>query len=173
MEHRGVVQALGLLPIRTTMQPQKVTTLTTGRLASARLFGQPMPETTIAGYEIHIGETDYLDGAQTFATLSRRTIHGDMRIDDGCIAHETRIFGTYLHGLFDDDTFRHAFLAAARAHHALSPASRYESWKQSREDSLNRLADAVAGALDLPYLFALAGQTEHMTEMVTNTEPAA
>ncbi len=171
MEHRGVVRALGLLPIRTTMQPQKITTLTSGRLSTALLFGQRMPETTITGYEIHIGETAYLEGAQSFATLSRQILDGDTKLEDGCIAHDTRIFGTYLHGLFDDDTFRHAFLAAARTHHALSPASHYESWKQSREDSLNRLADEVAKALDLPHLFALAGQTKYITEIVTNMEP--
>lgn len=172
IEHLGAMPALGLLPIHTIMQPSKITTLATGQLSVPSLFGQPMPAVVLAGYEIHIGETLYLAGAQPFAELTRRTANDEMQLSDGCIASDGCVFGTYLHGLFGEDAFRHAFLTAARAHYSLSPAARYESWKQRREESLNRLADVVADALDLPRLFALAGQTPIATDSVTDRERA-
>lgn len=76
---------------------------------------------------------------------------------DGCISTDTRILGTYLHGIFDNETFRHAFIAAARSFHHLAPASQFENWGQKREESFNRLANTVRGSLDLPRIFDWVG----------------
>ena len=159
MESAGTTEGLGLLAIHTTMQPRKVTSLTTGRLLAPVLFGKPMAEVRLAGYEIHLGETTYLDAAKPLAELVRGAgLAGDSaRHPDGCIAANTRVFGTYLHGLFDEDSFRHAFLAAARAFHGLAPAAAYDNWKQKREESLDRLADTVEQSLDMREIFSWAG----------------
>ena len=132
------------------MNPDKVTRAITGRLSLSMLFGQPVPAMPIDGYEIHIGETIYADGAQPFSLLNGHE-------PDGCISPNTRIFGTYLHGIFDDDTFRHTFLAAARSFHQLAPVTHFENWRQTREDSFNRLADSVRESLDLPRIFDWVG----------------
>lgn len=145
-------EALGLLPFSTRMNLEKVTRETTGHLSLPMLFGQPVSTVNIKGYEIHIGETIYAVGAQSFAILS-----GEQ--SDGCISPDTRIFGTYLHGLFDDDTFRHTFITAARSFHHLAPAACFENWERKREDSLNRLADTVRQSLDLPRIFDWVGLT--------------
>jgi adenosylcobyric acid synthase len=150
MEHGGQADALGLLPFTTHMNPDKVTRAVTGRLSLSMLFGQPVPEMDIDGYEIHIGETMYAGDARTFSILNGRE-------PDGCISPDTRIFGTYLHGIFDDDKFRHTFLAAARSFHQLAPVDRFENWRQKREDSFNRLADTVRESLDLPRIFDWVG----------------
>ena len=150
MEHGGQADALGLLPFTTHMNPDKVTRPITGHLSLSMLFGQPVTAMPIEGYEIHIGETIYANGAQAFSTLNGHEL-------DGCISPDTRIFGTYLHGIFDDDTFRHAFLAAARSFHQLAPVSHFENWRKEREDSFNRLADTVRKSLDLPRIFDWVG----------------
>ena len=155
MERNGVIAGLGLLPIHTTMQPQKVTRISSGRLAAPVLFGQAVPPLQISGYEIHLGETRYLDGAQPFAQLDSEPGAGGFA--DGCIAEDGHTFGSYLHGLFDDDSFRHAFLAAARAFYKLAPAASVDNWKQNREASLDRLADTVRASLDMRTIFAWAG----------------
>jgi len=144
------VEALGLLPFVTRMNRVKVTRKTTGHLSLSRLFGQPVPAVTIDGYEIHIGETLYAAGAQAFSILNSQEL-------DGCISADTRIFGTYLHGIFDDDAFRRTFIAAARGFHQLAPATGFDDWRQRREDSFDRLADAVRDSLDLHRIFAWAG----------------
>jgi adenosylcobyric acid synthase len=156
LEHRGTVGGLGLLPIRTVMQTNKLTRNAIGNLVSAKLFGQDISLCNVIGYEIHIGKTVYLPGAAPFASLSNVFEPREKNID-GCISTDTRIFGTYLHGIFDDDNFRHKFLSAARAYHALSPPGELHPWKQFREESLNRLASAVEEALDMDEIFRWVG----------------
>ncbi|WP_158944709.1 cobyric acid synthase [Granulicella sp. S190] len=155
MEHEGSVAALGLLPIRTIMQMEKVTRNAQGEMAEAVLFGQPLKDAKLDGYEIHIGHTEYKAGAKHFSILSadRSASAGK----DGCISADTTIFGTYLHGIFDDDSFRHQFLGAARAYYKLSAPRELNLWKQLREDSLNRLAREVEKALDMRAIFDWAG----------------
>src|SRR5262249_38811126 len=81
---------------------------------------------------------------------------------DGCISADTRIFGTYLHGIFDDDPFRHAFITAARAFLHLAGASSLDNWRRKREDALNRLADAVRQALDISQILSWIGLADHL-----------
>ena len=73
------------------------------------------------------------------------------------MSEDGRVVGTYLHGVFNGDGFRHAFLGAARAYRGLAPVAGMTDWKGMREASLERLADAVEEALDIPTLFAWAG----------------
>jgi adenosylcobyric acid synthase len=155
MEHEGSVMGLGLLPIRTTMQTEKVTRNVIGKMAAAVLFGQPIEYERLSGYEIHIGQTIYQTDAKQFAHLTPNgAIHGSTIVsEDGCISADTRIFGTYLHGIFDDDRFRHQFIRAARAFHKLTKPIELALWKQLREDSLNRLALEVSNALDMKTIF--------------------
>ena len=154
IEHSDAAEGLGLLPLCTRMNSEKVTRQMSGYLRTANLFGQPVLPIGVNGYEIHIGETKYLPEALAFAVL------GDGKVD-GCISADTRIFGTYLHGIFDDDSFRHTFIAAARSFFYLASASSFENWKEKREESLNRLADAVRGALDIPKILSWVGLAYH------------
>ncbi len=151
IEHTGEVEGLGLLPFQTRMNPTKVTRQITGSLIAGTLFGQQLTPTPVTGYEIHIGATTYAPDAQRLAILADGS-------SDGCIAASTRIFGTYLHGIFDDDTFRHTFLGAARSFHNLTPATTFNNWKQLREAALNRLAETVRSSLDMPQIFSWVGK---------------
>jgi adenosylcobyric acid synthase len=151
MEQEGSVSGLGLLPIRTVMRADKVTRNVTGNLVARTLFGQPVADPRLSGYEIHIGQTFYQTGAVPFAVLS------SVGHNDGCMSTDTRIFGTYLHGLFDNDSFRHQFLRAARSFHELAAPDELGLWKQLREESMNRLAREVEKALDMKTIFGWVG----------------
>jgi adenosylcobyric acid synthase len=150
IEHSEAAEGLALLPLCTRMNSKKTTRQMSGSLNTANLFGQLVGPIAVTGYEIHIGETTYQPDAQAFSVLADGNV-------DGCISADTRIFGTYLHGIFDDDSFRHTFLNAARAFHHLAHATSFNNWKQKREDSLNRLADAVRQALDISQILTWAG----------------
>jgi adenosylcobyric acid synthase len=149
IEAAATVEGLGLLPFRTVMQPAKRTELASGFLAQNFLFGEPAPRIPVSGYEIHIGATVYESSASPFAYLAGGP--------DGCISTDSRIFGTYLHGIFDDDRFRHLFIRAARAALQLCPPETLNDWKRQREQALNDFAAHVEDSLDMPAIFALAG----------------
>lgn len=158
MERSGSADGLELLPIQTIMQTDKVTRNVSGQMAETVLFGQPVSCSNVSGYEIHIGQTLYLAGSRHFAVLSSNS--GSKRTTtDGCISADSRVFGTYLHGLFDDDGFRHQFLCAARAFHKLAAPTELYLWKQLREESLNRLAREVEDAMDMEAIFGWVGLT--------------
>jgi adenosylcobyric acid synthase len=150
IERQGRVPGLGLLPISTAMQAQKVTRICSGNIHGGFLFGQPLTDRRIAGYEIHVGKTLYLDHAEPFATLSS----GEL---DGCISVDRQILGTYLHGIFDEDCFRHAFVTAARSFCKLAAPPAVNPWKAQREESLNRLAQQVSRSLDMQRIFDWVG----------------
>jgi adenosylcobyric acid synthase len=156
VEREGSVSGLGVLPIRTIMQADKVTRNVTGNMVARTLFGQPVADSRVSGYEIHIGRTIYQARTAHFAVLSEGSRSSGGR-NDGCVSNDMRVFGTYLHGLFDDDSFRHQFLRAARAFHKLAAPNELHLWKQLREESLNRLAREVEKALDMKTIFGWVG----------------
>jgi adenosylcobyric acid synthase len=154
MEREGIAQGIGLLPVKTIMAHDKVTVPARGVLNSSTLFGQSIECCEVGGYEIHLGTTEYLDGATAFASIARQK-DGAQTLSDGCVSQNGRTLGTYLHGLFDRDAFRHAFLRAARAALAMNSPTELAAWGELRRQQLDMLADAFAGALDLEVVFAM------------------
>ncbi len=85
----GMTEGLCLLPVETILKAPKTTTLTRFTWNKARGFG----------YEIHMGQTQRLDGEPMFNILERNRTA--CRGEDGCITGDERIMGTYIHGIFD------------------------------------------------------------------------
>lgn len=146
LEGGGQKGALGLLPIRTTLIEDKVTQRTVAQLLSPQLFGQEMSYVRASGYEIHLGATDYQSGAKPLLHIRRED---GFTATDGATSPDGRIIGTYLHGIFDDDEFRHAFLSAARSACQLAPPRAFVNFKAEREARFDRLAAHVRQAIDL------------------------
>jgi len=128
----GAIEGLGLLPTTVTFTREKVL----GRPV-ARWRGHE-----VAAYEIHHGRAT-LDGAEADPFL------------DGW--RRGAVWGTTLHGAFDNDGFRRAWLceAAAQAGVEWSPAPSAPGFAQLRESMLDRLADAVEEHLDTAVLVEL------------------
>jgi adenosylcobyric acid synthase len=141
------VTGLGLLPIVTVLQSEKVTRRVRGRLLSPLLFGQPLTENSFEGYEIHLGQTNYEAPGQPFSEITR--LGNDVILNDGAVTDDGFTFGTYVHGLFDNDAFRHSFLASARRACGLAPPRQMAFVSADREGRINRLADHVRRALDM------------------------
>ena len=85
----GSSHGLGMLPVETTLSSPKTTTLTS--------FSWDDQAGT--GYEIHMGQTIRGDAKPLFQVHSQNQILCNH--DEGCINKESRIMGTYIHGLFD------------------------------------------------------------------------
>ena len=128
---------LGLLPSVTVFEEDKVTAQVSGvHLGSG---------TEVRGYEIHMGRTE----GTTPAPLIRITRRGDRAVTefDGATAEGGRVWGTYLHGVFDNPGFRRHFvdgLRAARGWPPLRTAAPVDS-----EAEFDKLAAHVRGSLDV------------------------
>jgi adenosylcobyric acid synthase len=162
VEGGGAAEGLRLLPLRTTFAAEKVTTLVHG-MAGAQLFASAEPEVPVRGYEIHMGET-HVTGATPFSRIARgddaanvigdETNVGDGKtsLNDGARSADGRVVGTYLHGIFDADAFRHAFMRAAREARGLAPPVHLAALAAEREGRIDRLAAHVRTSVDLAAL---------------------
>lgn len=141
------VQGLGLLEMETEMALDKITTQVEAVLLQPPA-GSPLVEAadsgTLRGYEIHMGRSVSVGSAQPLFRILRR---GGRSVDvpDGLSGTDGRVWGTYIHGIFDNDAFRHAFLqglqsGSGKAGGALSLSLSYRRWKEEQYD---RLADHV------------------------------
>ncbi len=135
---------LGLLAIRTIFAKKKTTRQVSGYVLSGSIGTSEMP---FFGYEIHVGETEYIESAKPFSEI-RRSGDGDTVLD-GAISEDGRVFGTYVHGLFDDDNFRHGFVNSARRSCGLASPHQFAFVRREREARLDRLAAAVRASIDL------------------------
>jgi adenosylcobyric acid synthase len=160
MERAGTRPALGLLPVRTIMARDKITVPVRGTLTRGSLFGQATDRNEVQGYEIHLGTTEYLDGSIPFASIVRRG-SASQTLSDGCVSMDRRTFGTYLHGIFDEDAFRHAFLRASRAALQMPAPLELIPWSERRGQQLDLLADVFGNALDLNAVFEMIGLPPH------------
>jgi len=76
-----------------------------------------------------------------------------MKISDGAVSPDGQVFGTYLHGIFDNDGFRTAFLNRLRMEKGL----RTNGAVPAREDPFDLLAEHLERHLDMERLFAICG----------------
>ncbi len=133
-------EGLGLLDVETVMAREKQTCLTSGvALSGAESLGliSGMP---VTGYEIHMGRTTLGPGASPLWSLDDGALEGAM-------SHDGRVWGSYLHGLFDDAPLRRALLTAL-----LPLGKKFTSAQHSIEAELDRLADHLAAHLNLEQL---------------------
>jgi adenosylcobyric acid synthase len=135
---------LGLLPVATTMAGEKTTTQVKARALEALGTGG---EESVEAYEIHMGETEALGpGSPAFAICER---HGrKVEVADGWVSPDGRVFGTYLHGLFENDAFRRSFLNTL-APGAETPDSGGLSFRAFLETQLDKLAAEFRRRLDV------------------------
>ena len=133
---RGEVPGLGWLDVETTFGPGKVTRQRRGRALGRRL----------TGYEIHHGVTERRGGETPWARLDDVYAEEDEGAGD---VIDAGVVGTNLHGLFEEDGFRAAFLAqvARRRERDFVPAG--VSFAAARQDQFDRLADLLEAHLDV------------------------
>ncbi len=133
------LDGLNLLPIRTTFVPTKRTVQTQATLLAEEGPFAALKATPIQGYEIHMGRSEPINGS-VLPPLCRI---GDEQTGhfDGVVVPNRPIWGTYLHGLFDNDALRHAWLR--------SLGWQGEGSSFDRQQAYNRLADHVRDHLDM------------------------
>lgn len=137
------LDGLGLLPIVTHFLPEKATFQAQARIQDGPGWLAGLREMALSGYEIHKGETT---GRDHWLGIERRN-DSPVCVPDGSVSPDGRIWGCYLHGLFANDDFRHAWLKSLgwQMDGAISQA---DSFRQS----LETLADNVENAMNMELL---------------------
>jgi adenosylcobyric acid synthase len=143
----GRADGLGLLDVVTRFAPEKLTRQRRGRGLGQRL----------SGYEIRHGRVE--PGPLCRPWLELDDVYGEeaegaasAAVADGGLAP---VLGTSLHGLFEEDGFRAAFLMAVARRRGKRFAPAGVSFTAARQAQLDRFADLLEGHLDLPALEAI------------------
>jgi len=139
--------ALGLLSVRTVLGAEKIVRRVRGSLRRSLFSNASAPPVHFEGYEIHVGETFYESGTHPLADIQ---CQGETKfVADGAVNETGRVFGSYVHGFFDNDDFRHAFIRATRAAVELAPAEKFARVGAEREARIDRLANHLRKSLDI------------------------
>ncbi|QKV17389.1 cobyric acid synthase [Oricola thermophila] len=129
-------EGLGLLDTETEMAPEKRLENVT---AHSPVFG-----VDVSGYEIHLGVTRGPDCARPALVAGG--------VPDGAVAVGGRVFGTYLHGLFDSGAFRAAWLQSIGAESSGS------DHRAAVDAALDAIAEDMQRHVDIEGLLEVAGK---------------
>lgn len=175
-EADGSVRGIGLLPLTTYFESGKTRTRVEGETGEFKGDLKALSNKKVSGYEIHMGRTvlsgtydenepvqsnayenfcenegnaaENSEKCRQFATLQDKT-------DGFCRGN---VIGTYLHGIFDEDDFREAFvrLLCDRAGIDYEHTERI-SYEEYRERQYNNLADILRKSLDIERIYKILG----------------
>lgn len=145
-------EGLGLLDVETVLGAVKQTHQVEALLLAAAVSAGFSGSERICGYEIHMGETVLGPEARPLMRLISRSGKA-VDLEDGAVSSDGRVWGSYLHGFFDDPMTRRGFLDGLRTRRGLPPGSAESG--PTLESELDRLADHLAVHLDLDHILTL------------------
>lgn len=142
-------EGLGLLDIETVFQPVKATHQAEAVVRAQSSWLGELNRAALTGYEIHMGETR-LNSGQPWLEVTRRSGEA-VSVADGAISGDGRVWGCYIHGIFENRDFRWAWLRSL----GWQPSG--EAAQSSLEDSFDRLADHLEKSLNMDLLATIIG----------------
>lgn len=149
---------LGLIDMETVFTPDKITNQAEGEVCGPGMYLEPVGGLKVSGYEIHMGRTTLGPGVQPAFRITSRS-GKPAAVADGAVAETGTVFGTYLHGIFDNDAFRRHLLNCLRTSKGLEPLDERTGpqTKAQRERDYDRLAEVVRNALDMDRIREIMG----------------
>ncbi|MBF2026726.1 MAG: cobyric acid synthase CobQ [Oscillatoriales cyanobacterium C42_A2020_001] len=137
----GRYKGLGLLPLKTVIAGQKIARQ---RVVTSNYPQEGLP---VTGYEIHQGRSRLMEEA-----TGTNPLFDDANL--GVVDESQSVWGTYLHGIFDNGPWRRAWLNRLRQQRGLkSLPTGVANYREQREMMLDILADMVEPHLNLtPFL---------------------
>lgn len=136
----GDARGMGLLDVDTVLEDKKIVTQA---IASTDMFGGC---SGISGYEIHMGSTT----GDTGAFMLDRVGH---QIKDG--SSKGTVWGTYMHGIFDNDALRTGVLNPIRTRKGFPVPDRAIEFRSLRDQAMNEWAATLRSNLDMDYIKGL------------------
>jgi adenosylcobyric acid synthase len=147
----GGVEGFGFLDMVTSFYPEKAT-----YQVKAIHIDSGME---VSGYEIHMGRSNEVKSQKSkvksqvpvFKIVRRGA--NKVELIDGLKTEDGNIWGTYMHGIFENDFFRREFLDSIRIKKGLKPLN--IATKYDREKEYNKLAEVVRNNIDMDEIYRI------------------
>lgn len=161
------IGGISLLNIATTLNGTKTTCQVSAELTDgSKLFTVDRPRSglkRLRGYEIHMGTTTGDVGLFTIHRLnSSGSPDSSDGIPDGSAAGN--VWGTYIHGIFDNDEFRRLFLNSIREKKALPLQEQTFHFHETRRKAIDGWADIVKRKMDICFLLRQIGMGSYQSQ---------
>lgn len=161
VEHGGTMKGMQLLPASTVFEQQKTRTRVKGAFGKVEGIFKGLSGKSFEGYEIHMGQTilpeaDRVSGGsllaeKVFSILTEND--GSEKTDGLCRGN---IYGSYVHGLFDNDEVLSEIAAALLKEKGLSyKRNSVFDIKAYKERQYDLLAESLRNSLDMKAIYEI------------------
>lgn len=141
------IVGMGLLDVVTTFEREKILKRTEARILNGGEIFREIEGQIISGYEIHMGRAWINSNVKPFLEIL-----GNSRAFDGAVANGGIIYGTYLHGIFENENLKVAFIQKIAKRKGLN--IRLEG-TVLKEEVYNTLADFLRKGLNMREIYKL------------------
>ncbi len=146
------VDGMGLLDIETTYGNTKITCQVQAQETGVR-------EKPLKGYEIHMGTSTGDIGLfkvrrHSNSNSSLVTCHSSLMWDG---SSKGNVWGTYIHGIFDNDEFRTDILNLLRQKRGLPVPDAQFNYSAAKNEAINKWADVLGNSVDICFMLRQAG----------------
>lgn len=143
------VPGLDYLDVETILEKTKVTAQVEAEInpgAGVQGPGSWQSKESLSGYEIHMGKTT---GDVGLFMLKRASSFSEL-IHDGSI--KNNVWGTYIHGIFDNDRFRRDFINSLRIKQGSTSIDDPINFLQERDHALDQWAAILQNNIDMGFV---------------------
>lgn len=150
----GEIEGMSLVNMDTIFADEKHTSQVVFETDNISFLNINKSYKNLIGYEIHMGETVWNENVNHPFSVKLR---GRENINEVEGISSSLIFGTYIHGIFDNDELRRDLLNALRIKKGLSPLPYGKSRKTIKEENYDALADIVRKNLNMEKIKKIMG----------------
>tara|TARA_Y100001936_G_scaffold253770_1_gene320812 strand:- start:3817 stop:5340 length:1524 start_codon:yes stop_codon:yes gene_type:complete len=141
---------LGLFDLDTILESSKLTRQVNLTTLKNEIFEEGL---SCQGYEIHMGRSAFNTSYPTL--FSNKEYDNPMNL--GITNGSGTIIGTYLHGFFDNDTFRQSLLNYVRTKKSIAPPIQSFDYCQFRQNELDRLEKLFIESVNMKQISEIIG----------------
>ena len=147
------IDGLGLLDVETVLEKTKITAQVEASAVQGSGFKVQGGDSNelLKGYEIHMGKTTGDVGLFTISRLNNLDgLNGSNEIPDG--SAKGAVWGTYIHGIFDNDRFRRGLINGLRETRGLAHAHEVTDFAKARDIALDRWGRVLKESVDMNFI---------------------
>ena len=153
VEAGGTMKGMGLLPMDTVFADGKTRTRVSGTFGQVDGELSELSGVELEGYEIHMGVTTLHEGASPLTTIRDHAKTTEEKQDG---AYTSRVYGTYVHGVFDKEGVAEAVIRALGEKKGIDTSEMkgvdFQTFKETQYDIL---AAALREHLDMKAIYEI------------------
>ncbi|MEG7531456.1 MAG: cobyric acid synthase [Hungatella sp.] len=159
--NQNEVRGMQLLPVTTIYENEKTKTRVSGAFGEVSGIFQALSGHQLEGYEIHMGQTKYMEPLDYEGIANPLTFLMESQSDskrlkmDGVVYGS--IYGTYVHGIFDEPDIAHILVTALLQKKGCEEEVLSFDYASYKEEQYEKLAEELRRHLDMKQIYDILG----------------